>query len=876
MAKETKGTVLVVDDEAANLGVLFEFLRDAGFRVLVAENGHRALETVARVRPEILLLDIKLPDIDGYEVYRKLQERELTQGMTVIFLSVLAETEDIVRGFDLNAVDYITKPFQPQEVVARVQKHLVLHDLRRQLERQNIQLQQEVAERKQAEEDGKDANRILRTTLNGMLDPVMLIDPDYQVVWANNATYDNYTSGQQIEPFLCYQIFHNQDQPCREETSECPLALVAETLQPVTVLHEHTRIDGEIRYLEIVATPLVDAEGNFNGIIEASRDITDRVQAEKDLRRSEAKFRQFFEHEPAYCYMVSTEGIILDVNRAALSALGYQKDELVGKPLRSLYAPKCLAKVEILFSTWLGGGELSNEELVVLTKDGVERTVLLSVDAMRDENGEILHSISVQIDITERKQIEADLLKNERSLAKAQQVAGVGHYEWDLKANSVSWSDELYRIFGVDKAAFSPTVEGFADFLHPDDLYKISPDNMEKLINLETHEIEFRIVDRTTQGIKHIHLWGETTYDPGGKPAHIIGTIQDISERISTMEALKEKTTYLNSIMSSATEDAIITTDLDFRVTYFNPVAEKIYGITAEQSIGKKITDVCPLEIPDDSKAQGLEEMRIQGVHQYHMELEVDGELRSFRQHLSGINDQDDELIGYARFSRDITERLRAEEALRELSVMEERRRLARNLHDSMTQSIQSLALTAQSARNMVEKERHSLLPASLDILVDGAEHAHKELRLLLHELQVVPDEQTDLLEILRTRLENVEQRVGVETHFYVEGRGALAKATEIEVYYIAQEALNNALRHADANQISISIQVTPAYLELQVSDNGCGFPSPLTGRIDLNKIQNYGMGLPNMVARTEKLAGVLGIESSPGDGTIVRLVVEM
>ena len=176
MTLELNGSILVVDDEPANLGVLFEFLDEAGYEVFVVENGRRALEVVERINPDVLLLDIKLPDIDGFEVYRRLQERELTDDITVIFLSVLAETEHIVRGLDLNAVDYITKPFHPQEVVARVQKHLILHGLRRELEEKNSQLIQEIEIRKSAE----NALRIERDSffniLESMPDGIFIVD----------------------------------------------------------------------------------------------------------------------------------------------------------------------------------------------------------------------------------------------------------------------------------------------------------------------------------------------------------------------------------------------------------------------------------------------------------------------------------------------------------------------------------------------------------------------------------------------------------------------------------------------------------------------------------------------------------------------------
>ncbi|MCK4814798.1 PAS domain S-box protein, partial [bacterium] len=124
------------------------------------------------------------------------------------------------------------------------------------------------------------------------------------------------------------------------------------------------------------------------------------------LKESEEEFRTFFENEPEYCYMVSTEGIMLDVNKAALKTLGYKKRELVGKHVSTIYAPESLPKMEQLLKIWRKSGSLSNEELNILTKKGEVRTVLLSVSAEKDKDGKIIRSISVQKDITEQRKAE--------------------------------------------------------------------------------------------------------------------------------------------------------------------------------------------------------------------------------------------------------------------------------------------------------------------------------------------------------------------------------------------------------------------------------------------------------------------------------------
>uniref|UniRef100_A0A832H2H2 histidine kinase n=1 Tax=Oscillatoriales cyanobacterium SpSt-402 TaxID=2282168 RepID=A0A832H2H2_9CYAN len=148
-----KGTILVVDDTPTNLEVLFDFLSNAGFKVLFAEDGESALEKAKYALPNLILLDILMPGIDGFETCRRLKESESTKSIPVIFLTALTDTINKVKGFSLGAVDFITKPLQYEEVLARVETHLRIQALTKQLQTQNRHLEREIKERKQAQED---------------------------------------------------------------------------------------------------------------------------------------------------------------------------------------------------------------------------------------------------------------------------------------------------------------------------------------------------------------------------------------------------------------------------------------------------------------------------------------------------------------------------------------------------------------------------------------------------------------------------------------------------------------------------------------------------------------------------------------------------
>jgi CheY-like chemotaxis protein/class 3 adenylate cyclase len=139
-------TLLIVDDIPANVSVLSRFLKSAGFKVLIAQNGKRALQNAEYAQPDLILMDIQMPEMDGFEACRILKSQEKTQEIPIIFMTALTDTVDKVKGFKLGAADYITKPIQQEEVLARVKSHLQICKLQRQLQLQNQQCQQQADE----------------------------------------------------------------------------------------------------------------------------------------------------------------------------------------------------------------------------------------------------------------------------------------------------------------------------------------------------------------------------------------------------------------------------------------------------------------------------------------------------------------------------------------------------------------------------------------------------------------------------------------------------------------------------------------------------------------------------------------------------------
>ncbi|MDM8521377.1 response regulator [Anaerolineales bacterium HSG6] len=151
MKKDSKGTVLIVDDEPDILLILAEILKRFDFIAITAKDGASAIEQVQQHQPDIIVLDVMLPDIDGFQLYEKLKRQRLLSHTPVVFLSAMSDTAHKIRGLDLEAVDYITKPFQSLEVVMRLERHMACRKVRQRLEKMEQALAEEIAQRQQLE-----------------------------------------------------------------------------------------------------------------------------------------------------------------------------------------------------------------------------------------------------------------------------------------------------------------------------------------------------------------------------------------------------------------------------------------------------------------------------------------------------------------------------------------------------------------------------------------------------------------------------------------------------------------------------------------------------------------------------------------------------
>lgn len=216
-----------------------------------------------------------------------------------------------------------------------------------------------------------------------------------------------------------------------------------------------------------------------------------------------------------------------------------------------------------------------------------------------------------------------------------------------------------------------------------------------------------------------------------------------------------------------------------------------------------------------------------------------------------------------------VIENIKLRQRAKQAAIMEERERLARDLHDSVTQSLYSLMLLAGGGQRLARKGQLDNLDTYLGNLVQVAHQALKEMRLLIYQLRPSFLAEQGLVGALQQRLEAVEKRANLQTGLKVEGPLELPVYIEVELYRIAQEALNNALKHAQATMVTISLRSSGRQVELEVTDNGNGFDSAAIQKTG-------GMGLANMHERAENLGGSLTVLSGQGSGTTLKVTVPL
>ena len=401
-----KQTVLIVDDSPDDIALINELLKDL-YKIKIAGNGERALK-VARTHPppDLILLDIMMPVMDGYEICRRLKENTETLNIPVIFLTSKTELEDEMKGFALGAVDYITKPVSPPILLARVQTHLNLKQVQDYLTDKNAFLEDEVARRTQAITRVK---REWERTFDTVPDFIALIDKDHRILRANRAMGEHLgKTCQELEGHHCYEVVHGLSSP----PDFCPHSKLLVSRRENWAEFEEESLG---LFLNVRTSPYYDETGQLLGSVHVVRDITERKKSEAALLESEEKFRlSFMTALDAFYWATLEEGRIIDINPVFEDVFGYTRGEVIGKTSLELGLYDVPADRARMVSELKGKGFVKDWELKGRKKDGKIIIISISISTMQLKNQRFI--LGTIRDITERKQAEQQLRERMKEL----------------------------------------------------------------------------------------------------------------------------------------------------------------------------------------------------------------------------------------------------------------------------------------------------------------------------------------------------------------------------------------------------------------------------------------------------------------------------
>jgi PAS domain S-box-containing protein len=648
---------------------------------------------------------------------------------------------------------------------------------------------------------------------------------------------------------------------------------------------EIRRRDGSTTWVEIQSRTVLDAGGRVLHYESFVIDLTERVRSESALKQSEERWRGVFGNSRIGIALVGPKGRFAEVNARYQELVGYSEEELRGMSFLEITHPDDRVENQRL-NVELHAGRRKNFQIEkrYRRKDGDWIWVRTTVFLVPGPGGAAPCEAALVEDITQRKRAEEQLLKSERQLRDAQAIAHVGSWEWNPREGSATWSDEMYRIFSVP-SSFHPATESFLECVHPEDR-----ERMREILgqSLEQHEAfphEYRIT-RPDGSVRHIRSVSSVERDAAGSLARIVGVAQDVTERTGLENELKISEAYLaegqrlshtGSWAWKVATGELFWSQETFRIVGVDPATMK----PSHQLFLQRLH-------PEDRAR--VEEELDRALHdgadfdsRYRL-LHPDGSIAHLHSLGHPAFDAAGELVEYVGVVVDETERHlageRLDRSLHELRALssrlltirdEEARRIAREVHDEVGQSLTALAMdVAWLQKKLSRRGPKAQLAAKLGAMSRLVDSTLESVQRIASDLRPGVLDELGLEAAVEWAVRRFEERTGIPCGFETSLNGAAIDSPRATAAFrILQEALSNVARHARATRVEVLLSTRTGSLRLDVRDNGLG--------IEAARIADSGsLGLLGMRERARSLGGSVAIDRAPEGGTRISAQIPL
>jgi len=616
------GRILVVDDEPRWLDPLRHVLTSAGYDVRAVNGGEPALASVTDGLPELILLDIRMPGMDGFEVLRRFKAREDTRDIPILLISGFAEVDERIEGLKLGAVDSVTKPFHAGELLARVRMQLELSRLRVQhkgqtaaLKSVNEQLESEVARRQRVEE-------ALQTRLVALTQPL-----------------------DSLEQIRFSDLIDLEDLQQLQDQFSNATGVASVITQP----------DG---------TPIT-RPSNFCRL--CSEIIRKTETGRRNCYQSDAVLGVPCPSGPTIQPCLS--GGLWDAGASITVGGKHIANWLIGQVRNEAQDEEQILRYADEIGADREEFRLALAEVPVMSRARFEQTAQALFTFAREISSRAYQNVQQARFITERRQAEDELRKSEARLNFALETLTAGAWDLDLVDHTAHRTPLHDRIFGYETLLPAWTYEMFLEHVLPEDRPNVDRCFREATEAHSDWGFECRI-RRADGDVRWIWATGSHERNAEGKPVRMSGIVQDITDRRAVEEALRENESSLATTLQSI-GDGVIATDAGGRITRMNPVAERLTGWPFAEAEGRpmlevfRIVNAATRQSVEDPVGQVMARGVTVGLANHTLLLARDGKEYQIADSAAPIRDPYGEILGVVLVFSDVTERYEAREALR-------------------------------------------------------------------------------------------------------------------------------------------------------------------------------------------------------------------